>query len=167
MRHRGNMIRMHKEGVLQAYKSYDVPKETEAAWTAELIDELIKALSILNTDALEELEAIYKIGQQPGIYESILKFASKQVMSADSLVRLSYAETIVRLFKLMRQAPSKETHYQSLQVTTDLLEDVIAKPLVLDPGRALRDYGLTDKKSLNLRARQSLDEAREVFGRFK
>lgn len=166
-RHRGNMIRMHKEGVLQTYKAYDVPKETEAEWTAELIDELTKSLSILKTDALEELEAMYKIGQQPDIYEGILKFASKQVLSADSIVRLIYADTILNLFKLMRQAPPKETHYKSLQVTTELLEDVIAKPLVLDQGRELKPYGLSDKKSLNIRARQSLDEAREVFGRFK
>ncbi|MFB9325581.1 hypothetical protein ACFFSY_06550 [Paenibacillus aurantiacus] len=167
IRNCGNMIRMHKEGVLQVYKAYEVPKETEAAWTAELIDELVKALSILNTNALEELESMYKIGQQPSIYVGILQFASKQVMSADSIVRLAYAESIVRMFKLMRQSPSKDVHYKSLQVASELLEDVIAKPLVLDVGRELQIYGLSDKKALNTRARQSLDEAREVFGRFK
>lgn len=166
-RYRGNFVRMHKEGVLQAYKGLDVPKETESEWAGELIAEWTKALSILNTAALEELESMYKIGQAPNIYEGILKFGSKQAMSADSLVKLAYAETIVRMFKLMRQAPSRELHYKSLQVATELLEDVIAKPLILDQGRELQTYGMTDKKALNNRARQSLDEAREVFSRFK
>lgn len=161
---KGSLIRMHRDGVLTVYKQYEIAKETEHEWLLELVEQMTRELSIMNTLALADLELVARSNPGLGIFERIAKFASVQIMSADSIVKLLYAETIVRLYQLHKPRITDEWRFKSYRLTADVLEDIIAKPLILDQGRELRTFELRDKKALNNRAQLVLKALSEIFG---
>lgn len=56
------------------------------------------------------------------------------------------------------QVRAKELLYETLQTTKLILDDIRLNQLILDPGHDLKSYNLKDKKSLNLRANNSIEE---------
>ena len=157
----GSSFQMHREGDYEEYKTYNVPKELEVIWFNELIDQFSKELSIMDWNAISKLELIAKIHLEPRIIENVTQFASRHIMSADSIVKLMYAENIIRLTKLFKKVIPKELLYKAYQTAVQILEDIISKPLVIDPGHELQQFNLRDKRSLNNRARVNIEEIKE------
>ncbi|MFC9709800.1 hypothetical protein ACFTRD_16810 [Paenibacillus sp. NPDC056933] len=161
--HYGSAIKMHREGVYTEYKRWDVPKELEETWMAERIRHLTTELSIMNWDAVDELALIAKHFADPAIVAAITAFASRQLMSADSMVRLMYAERLIELIKRYESILPMDKLRETYQLTMTLLEDVAAKPLVLDPGHELQQHGMKDKRGLNLRVEKDKEEIIRYF----
>lgn len=154
---------MHRGGVYTDYKQWDVPQELEQTWMDERIGQLTAGLSIMNWDAVDELTSIAKYHANPLIITAVTAFASRQLMSADSMVRLVYAERLIELIKRYESIIPVDKLRETYQLTMNLLEDVVMKPLVLDPGHELQQYGLKDKRGLNLRVEKNKEEIIRYF----
>ncbi|MFC5653411.1 hypothetical protein ACFPYJ_30700 [Paenibacillus solisilvae] len=157
----GSSLEMHRQGRHEEYKAFQIPIETEIEWFNELIDRYSKELSIMDWNAVSRLEAIAKNHLEPRIIENVTLFAGRHVMSADSAVKLMYAEHLIRLTKVFKKVISKELLYNAYRTAVQILEDIISKPLIIDPGHELQQFKLKDKKSLNNRARMSVEEIKE------
>ncbi|CAM3926504.1 hypothetical protein L1N85_01695 [Paenibacillus alkaliterrae] len=153
----GSFIQMHREGKLEKYKSYDISKEVESEWHKEMMEKFSRGLSITNWDALLQLQSLARNYQDSQILENIIAFTSRQIMSADSIVKLTYAETTIDLIKSIPNQYSPELIIKAFKVIIRILDDIIAKPLVIDPGHELNLFNLKDKKSLNNRAKKNID----------
>ncbi|WP_440109579.1 hypothetical protein [Paenibacillus sp. QZ-Y1] len=154
---------MHREGVYTDYKHWEIPKELEELWMDERIRQLTSELSIMNWDAVDELTLIAKHYADPAIVAAITVFASRQLKSADSMVRVVYAERLIELIKRYESLLPMDKLRETYQLTINLLEDVATKPLVLDPGHELQQYGLRDKRGLNLRVEKNKEEIIRYF----
>jgi GR25 family glycosyltransferase involved in LPS biosynthesis len=163
VKHYGSAVQMHRGGVYAQYKQWDVPQELEQTWMEERIGQLTSALSIMNWDAVDELTSIARYHANPLIIAAITAFASRQLTSADSMVRLVYAERLIELIKRYESIIPVDELRESYQLTMNLLEDVVTKPLVLDPGHELQQYGLKDKRGLNLRVEKNREEIIRYF----
>ncbi|MDR6717751.1 hypothetical protein [Paenibacillus sp. 2003] len=163
VKHYGSAIQMYREGVYAEYKRWDVPQELEEQWIGERIQQLSSELSIMNWDAVDELALIAKHRTEPNIIKAITEFASRQLKSADSMVRLVYAERLIELIKRYESSLPMDKLRETYQLTMDLLVDVATKPLVLDPGHELQQYGLKDKRGLNLRVEKNKEEIIRYF----
>ncbi|WP_028610909.1 hypothetical protein [Paenibacillus harenae] len=153
----GNFIQMHREGKLEEYRAYELPKETETEWLQEMLNRFSRELSITNWDAMLRLQALARNSQDSRLLENMVAFASRHLMSADSIVKLMYAEITIELIISIPNPYSKELIFRAFKLTIRLLEDIIAGPLVADPGHELHLFGLKDKKSLNNRAKKDID----------
>ncbi|WP_146113484.1 hypothetical protein [Paenibacillus sp. PCH8] len=154
---------MHREGIYADYKRWEVPQELEELWMKERMDQLSSELSIMNWNAVDELALIAKHRTEPTIITAITAFASRQLKSADSMVRLVYAERLIELIKRYESFISMDKLREAYQLTMDLLVDVATKPLVLDPGHELQQYGIKDKRGLNLRVEKNKEEIIRYF----
>lgn len=159
----GNFLNMHKEGFLKEYKSFEIPKEMELEWLNELALEFSKQLSIRDWDAISSIEAISRNYQDSWVVEKVSSFASRNILSADSMVRLMYAEKLVEIIRSHKKVITKDLLFQACKVTVQILEDVISQPLVIDPGHELKQLNLKDKRALNSRAQKSLEEVKELI----
>ncbi|QOS79766.1 hypothetical protein JNUCC31_02095 [Paenibacillus sp. JNUCC31] len=163
VKHYGSAVQMHRGGVYAEYKQWDVPQELEQTWKDERIHQLTSELSIMNWDAVDELTLIARYHANPLIIAAITAFASRQLSSADSMVRLVYAERLLELIKRYESIIPVDKLRETYQLTMNLLEDVATKPLVLDPGHELQQYGLKDKRGLNLRVEKNKEEIIRYF----
>lgn len=154
----GSAVQMHREGVLDQYKQYEIPRETEIEWFREIVVSCTQQLSIRDWEAVSRLEALSKNYQSPDIVENTASFASRNIMSADTIVRLMFAESLVGIIRANKAVISRELLFSACRTAVKILEAVIAQPLVIDPGHELQELGLKDKRSLNLRAKKSMDE---------
>ncbi len=159
----GNFLNMHKEGFLKEYKSFEIPKEMELEWLNELALEFSKQLSIRDWDAISSIEAISRNYQDSWVVEKVSSFASRNILSADSMVRLMYAEKLIEIIRPHKKVITKDLLFQACKVTVQILEDVISQPLVIDPGHELKQLNLKDKRALNSRAQKSLEEVQELI----
>lgn len=159
----GNFLNMHKEGFLKEYKSFEIPREIELEWLNELALEFSKQLSIRDWDAISTIEAISRNYQDSWVVEKVSSFASRNILSADSMVRLMYAEKLVEIIRSHKKVITKDLLFQACKVTVQIIEDVISQPLVIDPGHELKQLNLKDKRALNSRAQKSLEEVKELI----
>lgn len=159
----GHFLNMHKAGLLKEYKSFEIPREQELKWLSEMALEHAEQLSIRDWDAITALDALSKNYQDSWIVEKVSSFASRNMMSADSLVRLIYAEKLVEIIGSHKQVISKELLFEACKVAVQILENVISQPLVIDPGHELKELGLKDKRALNSRAEQSLEQVKVLI----
>jgi hypothetical protein len=158
VRYQGSNIQMHKEGVLKQYKQFEVPRETETGWFQELITGHTQKLSIRDWEAVSALEVLSRSYQDPQIVQNAVSFASRNIMSADSIVRLVYGEELVNIIRSNTKVLSREQLFSACRTAVQILEAVIAQPLVVDPGHELQQLNLKDKRGLNSRAQKSLAE---------
>ncbi|MBY3626167.1 hypothetical protein HGO21_42700 [Acinetobacter sp. CUI P1] len=156
----GHFLDMHKAGLLKEYKRFEIPREQELEWLNEMALAYAEQLSIRDWDAITALDALSRNYQDRWIVEKVSSFASRNMMSADSLVRLIYAEKLVGIIGSHKQVISKELLFGACKVAVQILENVISQPLVIDPGHELRELGLKDKRALNSRAEQSLEQVK-------
>ncbi|MCQ6560680.1 hypothetical protein [Paenibacillus mendelii] len=155
--YQGNTIRMHRAGEYEEYKSYQVSEQTEAEWIQEMIDSYTKQCSIRDWEAVSHLESMARDFKDPRILNNVVRFASKHIMSADSVVKLMYVEHIINIVRSLKGVLSKELLYETLHTSKQILDDIISKPLIIDPGHELVLYNMKDKRSLNLRANNSME----------
>ncbi|WP_150131608.1 hypothetical protein [Paenibacillus sp. BIHB 4019] len=155
--HFGSFMSMRQAGVYEAYKQFEIDREVENEWYNECIDSCTKQLSIRDWDAAASLLAIIKVHNNERIIKNVVAFVTKQLMSADSIVKLMYAEHILEMIKAMRQTVSDSVRFEAYEAALHLLEDIMKKPLVVDPGHELSLFKLRDKRSLNNRAQISID----------
>lgn len=159
--HFGSLISMYREGDLEEYKTFGISKETENEWLDEMVELFTKELSIMNWNGIYQLEALAKSNANPIILENVASFASRHLMSADSLVKLVYAEKLIELIKIFKKLIPLELLYKAYKCAIEILEDTIAKPLILDPGHEIKAYNLKDKKALNSKAQRYIDELKD------
>ncbi|TLS52221.1 hypothetical protein FE782_09600 [Paenibacillus antri] len=159
----GSHSRMYREGDLDEYKGYNIPREVEIEWCEEFVMKHAKELSIRNWDAALNLEALSRNFQDSSILEKIVSFAARNTMSADSLVKLMYAESMIRIIQACKKAISRDQLFEACKVTVLLLESIMSGPLVLDPGHELSQASITDKKALNSRALKGINEIRGLL----
>ncbi|NRF93010.1 hypothetical protein HQN89_18705 [Paenibacillus frigoriresistens] len=160
--YRGHFFQMHRDGVFEEYKKYEIESQIEIDWYNEWIDTCTNHLSIRDWNAITSLESLAKYYQDSRILDNAIAFASRHIMGADSIVKLMYAEKLMDLIKSLKKVVSREKRHAAYQLTYKMLEDIILKPLIIDPGHELDQYHLKDKKSLNSRAKKSMDEIRNV-----
>jgi hypothetical protein len=75
-----------------------------------------------------------------------------------------YAEKIIEIIRALKTVISDDELYKAYKVTLGTLEDIISKPLIIDPGHDLKLFDLKDKKSLNNRARKNIDILNDLLG---
>lgn len=156
----GSTFQMYREGKYEEYKQYHVPKEIELEWFREMIDHASRELSIRDWKAVDRLDSIANHYQDASILRSVLSFASKNAMSSDSIVKLMYAEGIIEIIKKTKERLDNDLIKATYKATYLILESIIKEPLIIDPGHELENYNLRDKKSLNDRARRSIEKIR-------
>jgi phosphopentomutase len=159
----GSHFQMYREGAFVEYKKYDIPKQTEVEWFKELIEKYTAELLIRDWDAVFRLDSISRSYQDSIILGNVISFASRNVMSADSIVKLMYAESIIRIIQSSKKIISKDLLYNACKVAVRLLENIISNQLILDPERDLSQFPQKDKKSLNNRARKGIDEIKSIL----
>jgi hypothetical protein len=159
----GSYFLMHRDGKYEEYQTYDVTKETETEWLEELIVKYTGELSIRNWDAVIQLWSLAKNFPDSRILDHVIAFTSRHLMSSDSIVKLMYAEHIILIIKLVKDKCSTDQLHNAYKVTALLLEDIISKPLIIDPGHELQDFQIKDKKSLNNRAAKSIELIKEML----
>ncbi|QYR21938.1 hypothetical protein KZ483_02560 [Paenibacillus sp. sptzw28] len=159
----GSFVHMHREGNLEEYRSYGISKETEIEWFKELIRTYTVKLSIRDWDAVNSLGLISSNYQDKSILENVVSFTQKHVMSSDSVVKLMYAESIIRILKTCRKVISNDLLFDACRVVVRILEDIVSGPLILDPGHELTDLALKDKRSLNSRAQKDIEEIKSIL----
>ncbi|ULO09065.1 hypothetical protein H1230_10000 [Paenibacillus sp. 19GGS1-52] len=159
----GSSFNMHREGVLEEYKKFEILRETEIEWLNEVVVELSKQLSIRDWDAISSLETLSKNYQDSLIVDKATSFASRNMMSADSIVRLMFAEKLLEIIRSHKKVISQELLFNACRVVVQILEDVISQPLIIDPGHALEQLLVKDKRSLNHRAKQSIEVVKELI----
>lgn len=162
--YQGHFFQMNRGGVLKEYKSYGVPKEVEAEWYKVMIDQVAGELSIMNWNAVFRMEAIAKYYKDSMILEKVTSFVSQHLMGSDSIVKLMYAEKMIEIIRSLKNVLSDDVLHKALKVTLGVLEDIISKPLIIDPGHELKQFDLKDKKSLNNRARKNIDALNDLLG---
>lgn len=162
--YQGHFFQMNREGYLQEYKCYNIAAEIEAEWYKEMIDQVAGELSIMNWNAVFRMEAIAKYYKDSMILEKVISFVSHHIMGSDSIVKLMYAEKIIEIIRSLKNVLSDDVLYKAYKVTLGTLEDIISKPLVIDPGHELQLFDLKDKKSLNNRARKNIDVLNDLLG---
>ena len=156
--YRGSTFQMYREGAHDEYKTFAVSKETEMKWVQEMIDQFSGELSIRDAKALNSLESIARDFKEVSVLKNVVSFASRHIKSGDSIVKLLFAESIIRILTSVRVSLPKSYLYETLQTTKLILDDIMLNQLILDPGHELKSYNLKDKKSLNLRANKSIEE---------
>lgn len=159
----GNFLNMHKEGLLEEYKSFEIPRELELEWLNEIAMEFSKQLSIRDWDTISALTALSRVYQDNWIVENVSAFAARNIRSADSLVRLMYAEHLVEIIRSHKKVITQDLLFQACKVAVQILEDVITQPLIIDPGHELKQLNLKDKRALNSRAQKSLEVVKELI----
>lgn len=160
----GSFFQMHREGNLETYKTYQIAKELEVDWYKELINGISAELSIMNWNAVSRLDSISKYYKDSLILENVISFVSQHIMGSDSIVKLMYAENMISLIKASKEIMTNDLLYRSYQAALRILEDIITKPLVIDPGHELHLFDLRDKKSLNNRAKKNIDDLIDYIG---
>ncbi|TVX96286.1 hypothetical protein [Cohnella terricola] len=153
----GSTFQMYRDGLFEEYKQYNIPKQLEISWINEMIDQSIQELSITNWKALFRLDSIATNHQDERILKSVLSFASRNVMSSDSIVKLMYAERIIEIIQKTNKQINKELRLEAYKTSFIILEDILKKPLIIDPGHELENFNIKDKKSLNDRANKSIE----------
>lgn len=159
----GSYFQMHRDGKYEEYKSYDISKDAEAEWYEELIAKYTGELSIREWDAVLGLLSIAQNYPEGRILDHAISFTSRHVMSSDSIVKLMYAETNIEIIKLVKNKCSTELLHKAYKGTALILEDIISKPLIIDPGHELHLFHLKDKRSLNNRAAKSIEVIKEML----
>lgn len=154
----GSTFHMYREGQLEEYKQCNISKELEFEWFNELIDQYSRELSIRDWNAVYRLASIASNYQDDRILKNVLSFASRNIMSSDSIVKLMYAEKIIEITNKIKSQIHNDLKIEAYKATYLILEDVINKPLVIDPGHELDNYNLKDKKTLNDRAKRSIEK---------
>jgi hypothetical protein len=154
----GSTSHMYREGDFEEYKKFDIPKQLEIDWFKEMIDLYTRELSIRDWNAVHCLDSIASNFKDKVILENIISFATRHIMSADSIVKLMYAEGIFDIIKKTKTVISKDLLYEAYKSAAIILEDVISKPLIIDEGHELHLYKLKDKRSLNIRAKRCIEE---------
>lgn len=154
----GSAAQMHREGALAAYKQYEIPREQEIQWFQELIADWSARLSIRDWEAVTALEALSQNYKDPVIVDKAASFASRNLMSADSAVRLMYAEALVEIIRAHKKELDRGQLFSACRVAVQLLESVAVQPLVTDPGHELQQLGLKDKRALNNRAKKGIEQ---------
>lgn len=154
-RYLGSFVQMHREGVLEQYKQYEIPREMELQWFQEMVTGYLQQLSIRDWEAVSALDALSRQFQAPVIVENTASFAARNLLSADSIVRLMYAESLVGIIRSNKGVIPRDLLFSACRTTVQLLESVIAEPLVIDPGHELQSLGLKDKRGLNSRAKKA------------
>ncbi|MDG0791683.1 hypothetical protein OMP38_12970 [Cohnella ginsengisoli] len=159
----GSTIRMYRAGEYEAYKAFGASPEEEARWLEELIEGLAGELSIRGWDAAGRLEEIARERKDARPLERTIKFAARHLMSADSLVKLMYAERIVAMLSALKEVLPVAKLHESIRTAKLLLDDIVEKPLVLDAGHDLGAHGMKDKRALNRRAEQTIEALKRVL----
>lgn len=162
-RYQGNRVLMHREGVLKSYQEFEIPAEQETQWLQEIVAEGIAALSIRDWEAISRLETVSKHYQDPVMVEQAASFASRNILSADSVVRLMYAESLVGVIRSNKKVLTRELLFSACRIAVQILDDVIAQPLVVDPGHEPGQLGLKDKRALNSRAKKGIEEIEKLL----
>ncbi len=156
--HLGSTFQMYREGDLDEYKKFDVQPQMENEWFKELGEKYTKELSIRDWTAVSTLGQLTSNYKDKVILENVIAFVSRHLMSSDSIVKLMYAERIIEIVKKMKKDIGIELVHKAYKATAIILEDIITKPLIIDPGHELANFNLSDKRSLNNRAKKSIEE---------
>jgi hypothetical protein len=162
-RYLGHFLNMHKVGLLKEYKAFEITREQELEWLNEMALEYTEQLSIRDWEAISALEALSRNYQESWMVEKVSSFASRNIMSADSLVRLIYGEKLVEMIGAHKQVISKDLLFGACKVAVQILENVISQPLIIDPGHELKMLGLKDKRALNSRAELSMEQVKVLI----
>ncbi|EFM10592.1 hypothetical protein PaecuDRAFT_2504 [Paenibacillus curdlanolyticus YK9] len=160
----GNKLQMHRGGQLAEFQSFQIASEEEAAWFQEMVEQAGDALSIRDWVAVSHLETIAQSYPNVLIIQKVTAFVTRHLMSADSIVKLLYAEKLVNLIKLLKHELSQDLLYQSYKAAEALLLHIQETPLVVDPGHELNLFDLKDKRALNNRAQKCLDLLYSIIG---
>ncbi|NUU62496.1 hypothetical protein [Paenibacillus agri] len=163
MEYCGSLPDMHRGGRYAEYKTYGVDIATEKLWCKEMVEQLSGELSIRDWEAVSSLSSVSKHYQDSRIVENVISFAARNMMSADSVVRLMFAEHLLDIIRLHKKEISQELLLRACKSAAELLEAIIAQPLIVDPGHELAQLKLKDKRGLNQRAKQDMESIEEIL----
>jgi len=160
--HYGNKLQMFRDGQLNEYKEYNIAIEQEKQWMKELIQYYSSQLSIRDWDAVHHLDIVASNYKDSEIVTNILLFSTRHLKSADSIVKLKYAEYMIHIIGLTRDVLSKDQLVDAIKKTLIIFDDIMKGQLVVDPGHELSLHQLTDKRSLNNRAKRGIEQLENI-----
>ena len=158
----GNKLQMFREGHLDEYKQYNTTIEQETQWVNQLISHYSAQLSIRDWDAVHQLDLIASNYKESDIVTNILLFSTRHLKSADSIVKLKYGEYMIHIIDLIKDTLTKDQLIDAIKKTLFLFDDIVKGQLVIDPGHELSLHQLTDKKSLNGRAKRGIEQLENI-----
>lgn len=158
----GNSFFMHREGVYDEYKAYNISKEQELLWKEELVETLYNQLSVDGGYAFHKLSMIAEDYHDYSIVEKLIAYLSTNMTKGDSLIKLIYAETLLRI------ACSTELTKIKLDVISDLLKSVSDHPITVDSSWTKKGFSdkLPDEEYIKNRLKKDfnrLAEAKQIW----
>ncbi|MBT2291722.1 hypothetical protein J7E73_21855 [Paenibacillus albidus] len=162
-RYLGSKSAMYRGGDYEVYNSCGISDETEQEWFKELIDRTIAELSIRDWGAITSLVMISSVCKDSLSVEKAAAFAARNIKSADSMVRLIFGEQLVELIRANKIVLTRDSLFEASRTALQTLENVIAEPLILDPGHELAQFQVKDKRALNQRAGKSIEALKELI----
>lgn len=122
----GSSFFMQREGVYDEYKSYNISKEQEIAWKEELIEILYNQLSFEDGYAFYKLAVIAENYHDQSIVEKLITYISNNKTKGDSLIKLIYAEVLLKI-----PCP-KELAKVKFDVVDNILHIVLDNPITVN-----------------------------------
>ena len=127
----GNEFFMWKDGDLDEYKSYNISKDQELLWRAELIDKLCSKLDVKHNSSLNGLILIINYFGEYDLLKKVLYFISDNYSEADSFLKLRYAEElfdIIEKSKFHEHAP-RDTFLETKKFIIVIINDILSNKM--------------------------------------
>ncbi len=131
----GNEFFMWKDGELDEYRSYSIPKGQELIWKDELVEKLYLDLDVKHNSTLNGLCTVMKYFGDYNPLDTVLNFISSNINKADSFLKIRYAEDLFDLLKncinFHENCPRKLMK-NTKELTVEILGSVINDEIVIN-----------------------------------
>lgn len=127
----GNEFFMWKDGDLDEYKTYNISKDQELIWRAELIDKLCSELDVKHNSSLNALILIINYFGEYDLLKKVLYFISDNYGEADSFLKFRYAEElfdIIEKSKFHEHAP-EDTLLETKKFIIVIINDILSNKI--------------------------------------
>lgn len=157
----GNEFFMWKDGDLEEYRSYNIPKDQELLWREELTQKLYSEIEVKHDSSLGNLIIIINYFGDYDLLKDVLNFISSNYKKADSFLKLRYAE---ELFDVIEKSYlHKHVSQEILMETKDLIEIIIGDILnnkieIMEESRKILEFNhdMPDENYIILRTQELL-----------
>lgn len=164
----GNEFFMWKDGDLEEYRSYNIPKDQELLWRDELTQKLYSEIEVKHDSSLGNLVIIINYFGDYDLLKDVLNFISSNYQEADSFLKLRYAE---ELFDVMEKSKfhdkvSNEILIETKNLIETIINDILNKKIVItaESGKILEfNRDIPDENYLTIRTQELLKRVEAFY----
>ena len=159
----GNSFFMRREGFYDEYKSYNISKEQELVWKEEIVENLYNQLSFEDSYAFHKLAMIAENDNDYSVVEKLITYISNNKTKGDSLIKLIYAEVLLKI-----PCP-KELAKVKFDLVENILQIVLDNPVTVYSSWLKKGFAdkLPDEAYIKNRLKKDLNrlvEAKKSIG---